>query len=152
MVVDATVRMVLQHDTYSIFFCDNGSDVDFFIDGAGVLDLDEEEDRALDRQTKLDLCQHYLLFHLDRNGRDCRSLSRKLMSNNLRFIMDLVVELHLDEDKDDVEKGLRSTYRLLGRIISMLEQRDKARAHLKEIKKGRDAEEEQGPAPGVEGT
>jgi hypothetical protein len=48
--------------------------------------------------------------------------------------------MYLDEDAGDAEKGLRAVYVMLGRMISMLEQRDLARDKLRAIKRKREAE------------
>lgn len=117
-------QMVLNKETQSIKFRDPATGTDFFIDGSGVHDASTNE------ETKVDLCQHYLLYQLDQSGYDCRSLSKLLGENNLASILSVVVEAELNKTPGNVEADLRSVYHLIGRLVSTLEQRDKARAAL----------------------
>jgi len=122
-------QMVLNRETQTIKFRDPATGSDFFIDGNGV-----HADAATNEETKVDLCQHYLLYQLDRAGYDCRSYSKLLGGNNLASILSVVVEAELAkrENEGDVEAGLKSVYQMVGLLISTLQQRDKARALLKE--------------------
>ena len=44
------------------------------------------------------------------------------------------INLHLGDSLDNVEGGLRSLYKMLGRLISTLEQREVARQRLLDAK------------------
>lgn len=141
MVSDSPVYMTLRHDTYTILFRDANTGTDFYIDGTEITSQGQGHiDPRDDKETKIDLAQHYLLHNLDANGYDCRALSRLLRTNNLKILLPMVIGMYLDEDAGDAEKGLRAVYVLLGRMISMLEQRDLARDKLRAIKRKRDAE------------
>lgn len=141
MVSDSPVYMTLRHDTYTILFRDANTGTDFYIDGTEITGQGQGHiEPHDDKETKIDLTQHYLLHNLDANGYDCRALSRLLRTNNLKILLPMVIGMYLDEDAGDAEKGLRAVYVLLGRMISMLEQRDLARDKLRAIKRKRDAE------------
>ncbi|KAK0748911.1 hypothetical protein B0T18DRAFT_444903 [Schizothecium vesticola] len=139
MVRDSPVYMTLRHDTYTIIFRDANTATDFYIDGTEITSQGTVDPRD-DKETKIDLAQHYLLHNLEANGYDCRALSRLLRTNNLKILLPMVIGMYLDEDAGDAEKGLRAVYVLLGRMISMLEQRDLARDKLRAIKRKREAE------------
>jgi len=146
MVQDTKLALSLHFDTETILFKDASTGDSIFIDGSGIPSPGEAPPDH--ETTKLDLCQHFLLHHLDRNGIDCRPLSKLLGGNNLKTLLPLVVDLHMGQGnavrenrdgeggdkKEDVEAGIRGVHRLLGQMISMMEQRELARDKLIEAR------------------
>ena len=133
MVAQDSVLVKLHCDSDTIYFIDSGTESDFYIDCSGVSDS-KESGASINEDTKVDLCQHFLLNHLHRNWRDCRSLSRLLGDNNMDIFLSHAINLHLGDSLDNVEGGLRSLYKMLGRLISTLEQREVARQRLLDAK------------------
>ena len=143
--IETAAHMVLHHETDTIIFRDSSTGVDIYIDGSGVDDVgvEPQSEDAIQEQKDVvvDLCQHYLLHHIDKNNfADCRELNYLLKEDNIATLTSIVAEMHI-KALDGVEDGLRATHRLLGRMVSMLEQRILARKKMKVTRLKKQVEE-----------
>lgn len=119
MASQTRVRMVLQHDSGSLIYCDG--DIAFHIEYPAN-SLPSQQDR--ERETS-ELSKSFLRQHLIKNGRPSSSILPLFRSESMSLLLKETVDVHV-EKASNVEEAIISLYKTLGTLLSTLQQREKA--------------------------